>query len=46
MIHRFAGAAATYRGQPLVAAHQAAARLVRNGRFLDDFTVVRFESTG
>jgi hypothetical protein len=46
MVHSFAGAAATYRGQALVAVLQAAARLRRNGRFPADFTAVRFESTG
>jgi hypothetical protein len=37
MVHSFAGAAATYRGQALVAVLQAAARLCRNGRFPADF---------
>jgi hypothetical protein len=41
MVHRFAGAAATYRGQSIFAMLQAAARLRRSGRFPDDF----FEKT-
>ncbi len=36
---------ATHRGESLVAALQAAARLRRSGQFPDDFTVVLFEGT-
>ena len=38
-------AVASHRGEPLIAALQAAARLRRTGQFPDDFTVVLFEGT-